>query len=80
MGLLSGLLTLPLAPVNGVVWVARRLVDYAEREVFGEEAIRGALEDLDAEHAAGRISEAERDEAERQLMARLASRRQPGER
>lgn len=29
MGLITGLLTLPLAPVRGVVWVAEKLSDAA---------------------------------------------------
>ena len=33
MGLLTGLLTLPLAPVRGTVWIAERLLEEAEREL-----------------------------------------------
>jgi hypothetical protein len=33
MGLISGLLTLPLAPVRGTVWVAEKLAAEAEREL-----------------------------------------------
>lgn len=33
MGLLSGLLTLPLAPVRGTVWIAEQLAAEAEREL-----------------------------------------------
>ena len=33
MGLLSGLLTLPVAPVRGVVWVAERMLDEANTEL-----------------------------------------------
>ncbi|NUV38641.1 gas vesicle protein GvpG, partial [Streptomyces sp. KAI-27] len=32
MGLLTGLLTLPLAPARGVAWIADRLEETAERE------------------------------------------------
>ena len=33
MGLLTGLLTLPLAPVRGTVWIAEQLAAEAEREL-----------------------------------------------
>ena len=32
MGLITGLLTLPLAPVRGTIWVAEQLAAEAERE------------------------------------------------
>ena len=32
MGLITGLLTLPLAPVRGVAWVAEQVAEEAERE------------------------------------------------
>ena len=37
MGLLSGLLTLPLAPVRGIANVAEQLAAQAERELYGDE-------------------------------------------
>jgi len=33
MGLITGLLTLPLAPVRGTMWIAERLIEEAEREL-----------------------------------------------
>jgi hypothetical protein len=33
MGLITGLLTLPLAPVRGTVWIAEQLAAEAEREI-----------------------------------------------
>jgi hypothetical protein len=33
MGLFTGLLTLPLAPVRGTVWIAEQLAAEAEREL-----------------------------------------------
>ena len=33
MGLFTGLLTLPLAPVRGTVWIAEQLATEAEREL-----------------------------------------------
>ncbi|MGO4759259.1 gas vesicle protein GvpG, partial [Streptomyces sp. 2MCAF27] len=34
MGLITGLLTLPLAPVRGVAWIAEQLRQEALRELY----------------------------------------------
>ena len=47
MGLITGLLTLPLAPVRGTVWIAERLEEQAE-ELYDESAIRAQLMELEA--------------------------------
>ena len=36
MGLITGLLTLPLAPVRGTVWIAERIQEQAEAELYDE--------------------------------------------
>ena len=43
MGLIIGLLDLPLAPVRGTVWLAERIQEQAERELYDESAIRTGL-------------------------------------
>jgi gas vesicle protein GvpG len=43
MGLLTGLLTLPLAPVRGTVWVAEKLAAEAERQLSEEQSPRRRL-------------------------------------
>jgi Gas vesicle protein G len=43
MGLFTGLLTLPLAPIRGTVWIAEQLVAEAERELRGEQSGRRRL-------------------------------------
>ena len=35
MGLITGLLTLPLAPVRATGWIAERLLEQAEGELYG---------------------------------------------
>ena len=47
MGLITGLLTLPLAPVRGTVWVAEQLTAEAERQVREQQSPRRRL--LEAE-------------------------------
>jgi len=43
MGLITGLLTLPLAPIRGTVWIAEQLAAEAERELQGEQSARRRL-------------------------------------
>lgn len=71
MGLITGLLTLPLAPVRGVVWVADQLTAAAERQLYDPDAIYAELRELSADLEAGRISEEEFDRAEDVLLQRL---------
>jgi Gas vesicle protein G len=80
MGLLTGLLTLPLAPVRGTVWIAERLIEEAERELGDENAIRRQLTELEVRYELGEISDEELAEAEDALLSRLvASREAKGE-
>jgi len=78
MGLLTRIVALPLAPVYGVVWVAKTLADYADEEMYGEAGIRRRLAEIEAAHAAGEISDDELDRAEREALALLAERRRGG--
>ena len=75
MGLITGLLTLPLAPVRGTVWIAERILDQAESELYDEDAIRAQLMEIDAAREAGEITEQEAAEAEDILLARLIAAR-----
>jgi hypothetical protein len=71
VGLLTGLLTLPLAPVRGTIWVAERLLDEAERQLNDPEAIEQQI--LEAEEAfdRGELSEEEFEQIEEELLERL---------
>ena len=71
MGLITGLLTLPLAPVRGTVWIAERIHEQAEAELDDEGAIVTQLMEIDAAREAGEISEQEAAEAEDILLERL---------
>jgi hypothetical protein len=72
MGLFTGLLTLPLAPVRGVVWVSEKLMEEAERQYYDEQAIRAELLELEEEAERGNLSEQELRAREDALLARLA--------
>jgi hypothetical protein len=71
MGLITGLLTLPLAPVRGTAWIAERLYEQAELEASDESSIRAGLLELDEMRESGEFGEAELDQAENQLIERL---------
>jgi hypothetical protein len=71
MGLFTGLLTLPLAPVRGVVWLAERVLDQANSELYSPAAIYRRLEEIDEARASGELSAQESAEAEAQLVAQL---------
>jgi hypothetical protein len=75
MGLLSGLLTLPLAPVRGVVWLAEQIEEEAERQWSDPAAIRQQLAELDRAHEEGLLSDDERDQRADALVARLVASR-----
>lgn len=71
MGLITGLLTLPIAPVRGVVWVAEKLHDAAERELHDPGVLRTQLAVLNQELEDGDISLEEFEREEERLLDRL---------
>lgn len=71
MGLITGLLTLPLAPVRGTVWLAERIQEQAEREYYDESSIRAGLQEIEEARATGEGDERELDEMEDALIERL---------
>ncbi|MBV8219699.1 MAG: gas vesicle protein GvpG [Solirubrobacterales bacterium] len=76
-----GLLTLPLAPVRGVVWVAEQVTEELERQLYDEDSIRREMLQLELEYDDGIIGEEERQMKEQELMERLSmsqSMSQPG--
>ena len=71
MGLISGLLTLPLAPVRGTAWLAERILEQAESEFYDERAIRSQLLEIEAAREAGEIDDETAAQAEDVLLVRL---------
>lgn len=71
MGLLSGLVTWPLAPVRGVVWVADQVLQEAERQYYDPALIRQELDEVDQMRREGLIDPEEADQREEELIARL---------
>jgi hypothetical protein len=71
MGLITGLLTLPLAPVRSTMWIAEQLLEEAEREYYDQGTIRAQLMEIDAARQAGEIDEDAAAAAEDLLVQRL---------
>jgi hypothetical protein len=74
-GIVSSILTLPLAPVRFLAAVATVLQREAEQELYGPAAVRRQLEELDEEHATGAISDDEHERMQRAVTDRLIHRR-----
>jgi cytochrome c-type biogenesis protein CcmI len=71
MGLLKGLALLPLAPVEGVVWIARQIQAEVDRQALDPEAVMEQLRELQREVDEGRITEEQYEAAEEELLDRL---------
>lgn len=71
MGFLSNVLLLPLAPVQGVLWVARLLQELAQNEAGDPEVLRAKLHEAEEAHRRGDISAAELEQIEEAVFTRL---------
>ena len=72
MGLFTGLLMLPLLPVQGVKWIAEQIADEAELHMYDEDRIRSELLQLELDFEDGLISQEERTLRADELLERLA--------
>lgn len=71
MGLITGLLGLPLAPLRGTIAVAEQIRQQAEDEFYDPARIKEQLDAVDAARAAGTLSDEEATELEDELVDRL---------
>jgi hypothetical protein len=71
MGLFTGLLTLPLAPVRGTMWVAEQLLAAAEEQYYDASRIRARLEQIQRLREDGAIEESVAQAEEEELVQRL---------
>ena len=72
MGLLIDLLTFPvMGPIKGLVWIAETIQDEADKQFYGEDAVRAQLMELEVKMDLGEISEEAYTEAETVLLQRL---------
>ena len=71
MGLITGILGLPLAPLRGTVAVAEQILHQAEDDFYDPARIRAQLEEVARQRASGALSEEEADAWEDELVGRL---------
>ena len=71
MGLLTGLLTLPIAPLRGTMAVAEQVLRQAEEVYYDPATIRREMEEVDRLREAGEIDEDEATAWEDALVERL---------
>jgi len=72
VGWLLKLLTLPvLGPIEGVTWIAKKVAEQADKELYDEEKVRGQLMELELKYDLREISEEEYLAAEEILLGRL---------
>jgi hypothetical protein len=80
MGLISGLLGLPLAPLRGTLAAAEQIRLQAEREFYDPATIRAQLEQIDQRRERGELTAEEAVAWEDELVERLiTSRNRPRE-
>jgi len=78
MGLFTGLLLLPLAPVRGTIWVAERLAEQAARELDDERTVRRLLVEAELALDRGDLTLEEFEQVEDELLERLELARETG--
>lgn len=71
MGLITGVLGLPVAPLRGVVAAAEQVRRAAEDQFYDPVLIRGQLEEVDRMRADGRLTDDEATAWEDELVERL---------
>jgi hypothetical protein len=71
MGLVTGFLTLPLAPLRGVVWIAEQVCEQAQRELNDPGTVRRRLMEVEAAREAGTLTQEEAAAQEADLVQRL---------
>ena len=80
MGLITGLLTLPVAPLRGTVAVAEQVLRAAEDEFYEPGRIRAQLDDVERRRESGELTDDEATAWEDELSERLmAAPRRPRE-
>ena len=71
MGLFTGLLLLPLAPVRGTLWIAEKLTEQAARELDDDAVSRRLLVEAELALDRGELTVAEIEQVEDELLERL---------
>ena len=75
MGLLTGIIGLPFAPLRGTVWLAQQVADEADRRMNDPAFIRQQLDEIATARSTGALPPDEADRMERELVGRLLQRK-----
>ena len=70
-GLVTGLVTWPLAPVRGVVWVAEQVEQEAQRQWHDPAVIHRQLDEITERERSGELSSDEAAALEEALVQRI---------
>jgi len=70
-GLVTGVVTWPLAPVRGTLWVAEQVLQEAERQWYDPSTIQRELDGIASRRDAGDLTAEEADRLEEELVQRL---------
>ncbi|MFI2279310.1 gas vesicle protein GvpG [Nocardia beijingensis] len=73
-GVVTSILSLPLAPVRGVIWLGELIQDQVDQKMHDPALMRRELEEIDAAAAAGQLSEEERRQAQQAVLDRMTGR------
>jgi hypothetical protein len=73
-GIVTGIVTAPLAPIRLLTALARVLQEEAERELYDPVRLQRRLEELDEAHEAGAISDDDHERQQEEILDRLISR------
>jgi hypothetical protein len=73
VGLLTALVTLPLAPVRGTIWIAEVLLEEAERQMRDPAVVEQQLLEAEEAYERGDLTEEEFADIEDELLGRLLS-------
>jgi hypothetical protein len=72
MGFLTNLLTFPvMGPIKGIIWIAEKVNEQVEKELYDEDKVRGQLMEMELRLDLGEISEEDYLEVEEALLERL---------
>jgi hypothetical protein len=71
MGLITGILTLPVAPLRGTIAIADQILREAEERYYDPVAIRSELEEVDRLRADGTIDDETATAWEDELIERM---------
>jgi hypothetical protein len=72
MGFLLKILTFPvMGPIQGVTWIAKKIAEQTDKEIFDPDKVHGLLMELELLYDTGKISDEEYEAAEEVLLGRL---------